>query len=374
MSRQGETTHYFPGANTPQGFFSLYDQIAQGDANKIFIIKGGPGVGKSTFMKAIARDLVALGHGVEYHHCSADNHSIDAIYIPAGDVALLDGTAPHVVDPKNPGAVDEIIHLGDYWNEAAMRAPANREGILCTTRACSFRFRRANDALRAAKACLEEWSAYYDEALDTAQVLAASEDLISALLAERLPKKGTARRLFASAITYDGAKHWLGSLFDGLARRVIIQGPPGTGKSTILGRLADTALARGYAVDLFHCPMHPDRVDHLRIRDTGAGVITSFWPHEYAPQEGDRIIDTASFVDGGKVSRFAADIAAAREGYQAAIDREIYHLGMAKKSHDQLERYYIPHMNFEAIEQRRKQTLRRILDLIAERQGMAEVR
>ncbi len=25
-------------------------------------------------------------------------------------------TTPHVVDPKNPGAVDEIVHLGDHWN------------------------------------------------------------------------------------------------------------------------------------------------------------------------------------------------------------------------------------------------------------------
>ncbi len=367
MTKRGEITHYMPGANTPQGFYSLYDHIARVDANKIFVLKGGPGVGKSTFMKAIARDLLDLGYDVEFHHCSADNNSIDAIYIPAGDVALLDGTSPHVVDPKNPGAVDEIIHLGDYWDEAGTRAPENRAAILRVNRACSFRFKRANDALRAAKAYLEEWSAYYAENLDSTAVAAAGEDLIEAVVPQRLPKKGTARRHFASAITYDGAKSWLGSIFDGCGRRYVIQGPPGTGKAGILGRLAETALARGYALDIFHCPMFPDRVDHLRIRDRNIGVITSFWPHEYEPKAGDVVIDTTTFVDQAKVSAYAADIAGAEEGYQAAIAREIYQLGQAKQNHDELERYYIPHMDFAAVEERRMRTLDRILELIAER-------
>lgn len=371
MSQQGRISHYFPGANTPEGFCSRYDQIARVDANKIFVIKGGPGVGKSTFMKAIARELVEQGHDVEYHHCSADNNSIDAIYIPAGDVAVLDGTAPHVVDPKNPGAVDEIIHLGDYWNEAGIRAAANRAAILRTNRACSFRFQRANDALRAARACLDEWAAYHAEWLDRSQVYAASEELIADLVPERLPGPGRARRLFASAITYDGAQHWLGSLFDAAARRVIVQGPPGTGKSAILGRLADAALARGYDLDVFHCPMYPERVDHLRIRDTHTGVITSCWPHEYTPQPGDRVIDTGAFVDQAQLSRYSADIAGARAGCQGAIDRVIYQLGMAKQIHDELERCYIPHMDFAAVEQRRQQTLARILELIKERQATA---
>jgi hypothetical protein len=365
---QGTVSHYFPGANTPQGFYSLYDNIARIDANKIFVIKGGPGVGKSTFMKKLADDLLQRGYDLEFHHCSADNNSIDALYIPAGDIALLDGTAPHVVDPRHPGAVDEILNLGDFWNEAAMRAPANKAGILADTKGCSFRFKRANEALKAAKACLEEWKAYYADCLDGARVAAASEDLIANVLPARLPKAGKARRMFASAITYDGPKLWLASLFDGLAKRYIVKGEPGTGKSVIVNRLADAALARGYDLDLFHCPMHPELVDHIRIRDLHVGVITSTWPHEYAPQAGDVVIDTAEFVDQGRLAAYAEDIAAAQAGFEAAIAREIRHLGLAKKVHDDLEKHYAPHMDFAAIESLRQSTLQRILSLIAERQ------
>ncbi|MDF2629665.1 MAG: ATPase [Symbiobacteriaceae bacterium] len=368
MSGQGSISHYFPGANTPQGFYSLYDNIAGLSANKIFVIKGGPGVGKSTFMKKLAADLLEQGYDVEFHHCSADNNSIDALYIPAGDIALLDGTAPHVVDPKHPGAVDEIINLGDFWNEAAMRAPANKATILKYTRGCNFRFKRANDCLKAAKAYLEEWQAYFAECLDTGAVARCSEDLIAEILPARLAKAGSARRLFASAITYDGPKVVLSSLMDELSHRYVIQGEPGTGKAAIVGRIADAALARGYSLDIFHCPMYPDRLDHIRIRELGVGVITSAWPHTYEAQEGDTVIDTAAFVDGAKLAGYAADLEAAKEGFFKAIDREMHHLRLAKATHDELEKQYVPHMNFAGIEALRVQTLDRILALIAERQ------
>lgn len=108
----GKVRRVFPGGNTYKGFYSYYDYILkQEDAKKIMVLKGGPGVGKSSFMKKLGAAIVKKGYDIEYHHCSSDNNSIDGLVIPDIGVALMDGTAPHVVDPKNPGAVDEITHL-----------------------------------------------------------------------------------------------------------------------------------------------------------------------------------------------------------------------------------------------------------------------
>ena len=49
----GKALHYFAGGNTARGFFSLYDSNFAG-LEKVFILKGGPGTGKSTLMKKIA--------------------------------------------------------------------------------------------------------------------------------------------------------------------------------------------------------------------------------------------------------------------------------------------------------------------------------
>ncbi len=93
---KGKIRHMFPGGNTSQGFFSYYDYILrQEEATRIICIKGGPGVGKSTFMKKIGEEMQDRGYEVEYMHCSSDNYSLDGVVIPTIKVALLDGTAPH---------------------------------------------------------------------------------------------------------------------------------------------------------------------------------------------------------------------------------------------------------------------------------------
>lgn len=104
----GHVRRVFPGGNTSLGFYSLYEYIVSPRANKIFILKGGPGVGKSSFMKGIAEKLLSLGMDIEYHHCSSDNNSLDGIYIPSIDVAFIDGTAPHrVMTNQKPAPSEE---------------------------------------------------------------------------------------------------------------------------------------------------------------------------------------------------------------------------------------------------------------------------
>lgn len=87
---------YFLGANSYNGFYSLYDSFTSlPEIKRLYIIKGGPGCGKSTFMKAIATAANEAGYDVERVLCSADPDSLDGIYIPGLHIAYVDGTAPH---------------------------------------------------------------------------------------------------------------------------------------------------------------------------------------------------------------------------------------------------------------------------------------
>lgn len=87
---------YFLGANSPRGFYSLYDQLIDPEkARAIYILKGGAGCGKSTLMRHVARMLEERGDEVEYIHCSGDPDSLDGIVIPERAAAIVDGTAPH---------------------------------------------------------------------------------------------------------------------------------------------------------------------------------------------------------------------------------------------------------------------------------------
>ncbi len=92
---RGKLKKLFPGGNTSQGFYSYYDYVISPNATRIFIIKGGPGVGKSSLMRSIGETMLERGYDVEYHCCSSDNGSLDGVCIPQIGVALIDGTAPH---------------------------------------------------------------------------------------------------------------------------------------------------------------------------------------------------------------------------------------------------------------------------------------
>ncbi len=106
----------FVGANSSKGFVSFYDTILSDESiEKIYIIKGGPGTGKSRFMNDAAKRAEELSYSVERYYCSSDPDSLDAVVI-GGRYALLDGTSPHTVEAKCAGAREEIINLGAFWD------------------------------------------------------------------------------------------------------------------------------------------------------------------------------------------------------------------------------------------------------------------
>ena len=57
----GRRSAHVPGGNTSLGFYSFYDNVIGPEARRVFILKGGPGAGKSTFMTRIADRLVGMG-------------------------------------------------------------------------------------------------------------------------------------------------------------------------------------------------------------------------------------------------------------------------------------------------------------------------
>lgn len=116
---------YFAAMNTANGFCGKFKEIF-GSLDRLYIIKGGPGTGKSRFMKdiGIAAEAKNSDFEVEYFYCSSDPSSLDGIIITKHknnrSIGFIDGTAPHTYDPKLPGVSDSILNFGDFWNEKAL--------------------------------------------------------------------------------------------------------------------------------------------------------------------------------------------------------------------------------------------------------------
>jgi hypothetical protein len=363
MGKRGIVRRVFPGSNSAFGFFSFYDQIIGADAIRIFMIKGGPGVGKSTLMKKIGEEMLNLGYDLEYHYCSSDPRSLDGLVVPGLKIAIMDGTAPHIVDPRHPGAVDGIILL-EKWDEEGIRK--NRRSIIRITSEIGRLFQNAYRHLSTTKSYLEAMENYYslDGILNEGALNSLGLELFDELLTGKTAAgggPGKIRRLFGSAITPEGPINYLDSLVDGLISKYIIHGDYRAGKRKIIESIMEGALMRGFYVEAYHCALQPDKVDHIIIPELGAAVFNSLEPHYLTGGESWRELDTAEFI-----AQFPKDLQAEHEDYTlrygSSLKEAIKFLSRAKAAHDQLEEYYIPNMNFEEIDRVCQDTLERILD------------
>ena len=119
------TTSFFVGANSGAGFQNLFSEIVDlEDTYDFMVLKGGAGVGKNTFMREIGRAMEAAGTEVEYLWCSGDPDSLDGVVLRQLRCAVADGTAPHVIEPRYPAAVDRYVDLGRFYDLTAAKADA----------------------------------------------------------------------------------------------------------------------------------------------------------------------------------------------------------------------------------------------------------
>ena len=151
-------SEYFLGGNTAEGFASFYDGFCPARSGRfLWVIKGGPGCGKSTFMKAIAAAAEDEGLLVERVWCSGDPQSLDGVVVPAWGVGYMDGTAPHVMDVAYPAAAGAYLDLGQFYDIAAVRPMLSQ--IVALNSAYKSRYRAAYAALQvyAAEVTPQDW-------------------------------------------------------------------------------------------------------------------------------------------------------------------------------------------------------------------------
>ena len=135
---------FFAAANGAEGFKSYFDDIFPSDKMEgVFILKGGPGTGKSTLLGEIAKRFQCPDIEVEIFHCSSDPASLDGVLLTRGEksACILDGTAPHERDAILPGAVDEIVNLGAFFDEGLLRG--KKEEILSLQRKKGLAYKEA---------------------------------------------------------------------------------------------------------------------------------------------------------------------------------------------------------------------------------------
>lgn len=356
MTQKGNVKRVFPGGNTSRGFYSFYDQIIPEDAARIFVIKGGPGVGKSSFMKTIGEEFIKQGYDVEFHYCSSDNKSLDGLVIKKANVALLDGTAPHVVDPKNPGAVDEILNLGAYWNESGL--VKDKYDIINYNKQVRLRFYSAYRYLLSAKEMQDDIEVIIGDGVDREKLnrlkLSLRNELVDGV--NSTSKAPAIRHLFDSAITPDGLVDYIDTIILGNYICYYLKAEIGTVSTELLSYLAAEYNQKGYGVELYHQPLNPDRLQTLVVDKLKIAVTVNPKMESRAYQ----IIDLDSVIDAAKYEDKAELLAKDRMMYSQMLEEGIRRIKLAKLLHDDMEKSYVGSMDFVGVTELRNSVVDRI--------------
>lgn len=356
--------HYFPGNNTPQGFFSYYKYIlGQREANRIICIKGGPGTGKSTFMKRIGQRFAELGEDIDYLHCSADENSLDGVILKNRKIALIDGTSPHITDPVTPGAVDKIINLGEFWNEEGIAL--NKDRIIDLNEESTRWYRIAYNYLSAAKSIYRSLEEVYNRAVEDSEIYRIVADIVADEYSEHpiCMRPGRQKKFFAGAITAGGLVNYLGTLLENIRKVYIVSVPEGFSNHSFMEILKEGAVYRGFDTEVFYCPMGPDeKIDHIIIPQLGLAFVTVNEYHDIEPwelfEEDDThnfdekeitLIDINDYMKQRILEENEVLMTALKEEFEILLGRTIKALGCAKDAHMKVEEMYIPNMNFTRI-------------------------
>lgn len=360
---EGIIRHMYPGGNTPGGFFSYYPYIIdRTTAKRVYILKGGPGTGKSTLMRKVGLELAKQGLNIEFMHCSSDNNSLDGVVIPKLRIAMIDGTSPHIVDPVYPGAVDEIINLGQFWNQEGFAE--SREEIIALNSKIKGCFATAYRYLNAASSLKEDTESIFEETLDKGREALFSNELVLMLLGNGHPAKtpGRQRCLFASAITPRGFSDYLDSI---CANNKIIRlsAPSGNSTQRILEALKYEAILRGYDIETYFCPMSPKRIEHIVIPELLVSVVTANEYHDISDINNENCCNyfINEFYKKEKIENYSKQLGFNRLYSEALLERAIECIAEAKAVHDELESHYIKNMDFDSLSQFRDSLLERIL-------------
>ena len=336
----------FAASNSGKGFCSYYGDIfGEKTILRRYLIKGGPGTGKSSFMREIAQRAREAGYMVEYYRCSSDYTSLDAVVIDS-KIALIDATAPHNVEPELVGARDELIDLGRFWNSDMLfdrRKDIERYSIA------------KSEAYTGAYRFLEGALAVDTRMREVGDSLLKRNKLENAV--ERLLRKIPAGEEYRLKIGICNSVGMKGrsrlDTYEQSARTIYaIEDSMRTG-SAFLSLLATKARERKNAIKVSYDPISPSRIDAVLFEESKTAFVISDRSEmvKYSDKISGRI-NMKRFLQHCRgyceeERRKKAEFRADKRIYESLIDSASECLSRAGEAHFALERIYGECMDFE---------------------------
>lgn len=345
---------YFLAANSGVGFLSLFDSCYSAkDGWRVYIIKGGPGTGKSSFMKYMIKRAEEKDEDYIAVPCSSDPNSLDAVIFKDSKTVIMDGTSPHTVDPKYPAVCEEILNFGRFWDKAKLILKSAE--IINLTDKNKLLHKRASGYIKAAGQFFSDNLKISDSVIDDNRLKAFAKRLCR----KRIPQKNgfagkSEKTIFLSGITPEGIISYPDTVTTLCQKNVIVSDELGGVANKLLTYIRNYASDSGYEIIMVKNAILPDRLlDGVILPELSLGFIRE---NEFFKVNSDaRRIHARRFVHAEQISKSRGRIKFNKKTAETLLKGAVELLAEAKAVHDELEHYYIKAMDFNALNKYREE-------------------
>lgn len=282
-------------ALTGQGEKHVFNDLMN-EAKEVIFIKGPLGFNTSELLKEIGYFALQQGHDVELFLDPLFYNCISATYVKGKDCLYIQSTLP-LLEPVLYGTKHKVLSFYDCLDEEKM----SRNGEEYTKHLAEAESWRTEMFSMVGKALKihDDWEVEMRRFMDWDGLDKQNEQLLKGLFNElKLNKSATVTHRILGTLTPTGAQDTVQSITKNLARRLFIKGFPGTGKSSLIKKLKDEAIARGFDAQIVWCGLDSSSVDMLVIPELSFCIFDSTEPHQYFPDKGragDELYDIAKF-------------------------------------------------------------------------------
>jgi hypothetical protein len=292
-------------------------------------------------MKRIASNLEGFEDYVEYLHSPSDPDALDGVLFPKLGVGIVDGTPPHVIEPRAPGALEEYINLGAGWN--TVKLTKHSEQILELNASMQHCYEKAYTEFAKGLKVHDEWEKIYIQNMNFTKADQLTAEVIPLLFnTKQLNKPSCIKHRFFGGSTPHGPMDYVENITADITTRYFIKGRPGSGKSTMLKKILGAAKTRGIDAEVYHCGFDPDSLDMLLFPELDLCIFDSTSPHEYYPsREGDQVIDMyAELIKPGTDELYQKELTDIVTRYKSYTKEGTAHLAAASGYLKELEQLY----------------------------------
>jgi hypothetical protein len=311
---------------------------------RCYIIKGGPGTGKSSFMKKVAQK--AEDTDLEYIlcPCSSDPLSLDAVILPSKKTVVLDGTAPHETNPRYPAVCEEILNFGQFWDSEKI---TDKGKIINLTDQNKAHHKTAQKYLAAAGQIMLD---SYKTALSCTEI-DKTEKFADRLCQKYIPKdNGTPYEWvrFLEGITPNGIISYPETILESCENVVIISDKFGACSNIIMNHIREFALTNRYEIITLKNAFLPSLItEHILIPKLSLAFVRE---SDYTKFDTDiRRTHARRFTSNKLIHKSKERLKLNEKILKSLLNSSTDSLKKAKAVHDELEEKYKAIMDYQAL-------------------------